>query len=826
MNRHLALALKLVRRDWQGGELLILLTALLIAVSATTAILMLGDRLHRSLQLQAAEFIGADLAVAGHTPPPSNWTTEAASLGLEAAQTTEFSTVLVEHGELLLVSVKAVSSHYPLRGRLSTRSAAEATATDTDTPPAPGEIWVEPAVLAALKLALGDTVTIGEQPLRITRQIVQEPDRRGDLYSLSPRVIMHQSDLAATQVLQPGSRVHYQSLFSGAPAGLSQLKRWLKPQLAPGQNITDVAEDRPELGKAMERAERYLGLASVAVVLIAGVAIALSARRYSERHQDMTALLKCLGARQRDVFALSVLQLLIIGSAAVAAGCLAGLALQAGMVFSTQALLPKTLAPPGPFSWITGAGLGLLILFGFALPPVLGLRHQPPLRVLRRDLPPLPASALTLYGLASALLILMLSRYLGDLKTSALALGGTALVMAVVGLMALAVLRLLRALRGLVPMWARLGLQQMTRRPRLAVIQILAFTLTLVAMQIILLVRSELIDDWRRHLPAGAPNQFALNLFDADVDRFRDFLSEQKLSASALYPIVRGRLVAINGDNVLTRIGQDAKTNAAINRELSLTWTRELPEDNGLVAGAWPGPTGGVSVEAELAGRLGLKLGDRLRFNIAGVELDTQVDSFRSVRWDTMKPNFYVIFPAGALDPFPHSWLTSFHLPADQKATLLRLAKAFPGVTLLDVDTLMQQLRSILQQIAVAVEFILGLALAAGFLVLFATVRATLDERLREDALMRVMGARQAVLRSARWVEFATLGALAGLLSVCLAEVVLWLLYREVFDLPPRGHLWNWILTPSLAAGVIGWAGDLNTRKVTAQSPMRVLNGL
>lgn len=828
MTRHLKLALKLILRDWRSGELSILMAALFIAVATTTSVTMLGDRLNRTMTQQAAEFLGADLSVNGHRPPPPEWSAEAEKLGLLAAVTTEFSSVLVENGELLLVGVKAVPANYPLRGALKVTDSPGGEALETREVPAPGEAWVEPHILSALKLALGGTITVGEQPLRITRLIADEPDRRGDLYSLSPRVIINESDLTATRVIQPGSQVHYFALFSGATTPLQQLKSWLKPRLLPGQRIADVNEDRPELGKAIERAERYLGLASIAVVLIAGVAIAMSARRYTERHFDLTAILKCLGASERDVLTIACLQFLITGAVVTALACLAGWALQAGGVKLVGRLLPHALAPPGLKAWLLGGGTGLLILFGFSLPPILRLKRLPPLRVLRRDLEPLPSSAWVVYGFAAITVSILLWRYTEDWLTTLPVLGVSGLLVGVFAIAGLSLLGLGRRLMPHVPLAARLGLQHLTRRPRLGVTQILAFSITLVAMQIILLVRTELIEQWRQQIPPDAPNHFALNLFDADLTPFRDFLSQEHIAGSDIYPVVRGRLVTINGQDVFVLINKDSRAEGAINRELSLTWSATLPPDNRVITGQWPdqGPGIGVSMERDLAERLGVKLADRLAFNIAGQTLEARVGSLRSVRWDNMTPNFYMIFSPGALDAYPRSWLTSFHIAKEQKPVLTRMMKTFPGLTLLDIGKLIGQFQAILQQISLAIEFILALALAAGFTVLFATVRATLDERIHEDVLLRVMGASSRLLRMAQWVEFAALGLMSGVLSAMIAEAIVWLVYWKVFDMAPHFHGWLWGLAPLLGALSIGWAGYWNTRGVTRVSPMRVLREL
>lgn len=828
MAKNFKLALKIVARDWRSGELTILMAALLIAVASSTAVNLLGDRLARTMNLQAAEFLAADLVVGGHHQPSETWRRQASAHGLRVAGTTEFSSVLIENDELLLVGVKAVEESYPLHGSLRTTLSDIAAAAETRDVPKPGEAWVEQRVLATLGLKLDDDITVGEKPLRITRILTHEPDRRGDLYSLSPRVLMNRADVAATRVIQPGSHVHYYELFAGDERALRAFKQWLKPQLHPGQRILDVHEDRPELGNALNRAERYLGLTSIAVVLISGVAIAMTARRYTERHYDMTAMLKCLGARERDVLWIYASQFLIIGLIASSLGSAAGYLTQEGVIHLLRSLLPQTLAAPGWLAVVFGAATGLLILLGFALPPILRLKRLAPLRVLRRDLEPLPSSAWVVYGLAGLTLSALLWRYTHDwvMTLSVLAIAGVAI--ALFSLLGLSMLSLGRLLLPYVSLPWRFGLQHLTRRPRLGVSQILAFSITLVAMQISLLVRTELLQEWKRQLPQDTPNHFALNLFDTDLARFRETFDKEGIASSAYYPIVRGRLTAVNGKDVFEIVHKDSRAEASINRELSLTWASELPRDNRVVRGQWVNGADplSVSVEAELAKGLGIEPGDKLTFNIAGQELAATVIGTRSVRWDTMTPNFFMIFSPGSLDAYPHTWLTSFYLPPDRKPVLGDLAKSFPSMTILEVDALLKQFQTILRQVTSAIEYVLLLALAAGFTVLFAAVRATLDERIYEDVLLRTMGASRRLLRNAQWVEFAALGFLAGVLASAISEVIAWILFSRVFDLTYRFHWETWLATPVLGALAIGLAGYLNTRSVVKNSPMRVLREL
>ena len=880
---NLALALKLVRRDWRSGELNILGLALIIAVAASTAVSLFGHRLARTMETQAAEFLAADLVVSSHEADADAWFSKAVEMGLKTARTVEFPSVLVENNELLLTGAKAVSDAYPLRGALRTTASDIAAETVANEAPPPGTAWVDNRVLNSLKLSLGDSVTLGEKPLKLARIITHEPDRRGDLYSLSPRILFNLADLEATAVIRPGSNAHYYALFAGDVKAILEFKQWLKPLLHPGQKLVDIHEDRPELGNALSRAERYLGLSSIVIVLIAGVAIAMSARRYSERHYDLTALLKCMGAKERDVLTIHLLQYLVIGMVFSLVGCILGFLAQEGVAWWLKGILPHELVPPAWYAPLFGVAVGLFVLFGFALPPMLSLKRLPPLRVLRRDLAPMPSSAWTVYGLALVTLSLLVWRYTGDGRMTAIVLG---IALATLGVAGLLVLALLKALRRLIPLlglsW-RFGLQNLTRRPRLGMVQILAFGLTATAMLVSLLVRTELIQEWQRQLPPNAPNYFALNLFEGDLPAFREFLSQHGIFASDFYPIVRGRFTEVNGVDVHTLTHKDSQGEGAANRDLSLTWSEVPPTDNRLTEGEWwgdsnafelaPPPKGGwleggrpngseasdlkhpkraglepaptfpskgegiieldstvlnprpglVSVEAKLAESLQIKLGDKLGFSIDGQKLDAVVVSLRSVRWDTMRPNFYMIFSPGTLNGFPARWLTSFYCPQNKKADLVGLAKRFPAVTLLEVDQLLKQFQTILKEISLSIDFVLTFALAAGFAVLFASVRATLDERLREDALLRAMGASRSLLRKSLTVEFATLGLLSGLLAAAATEAIAWALFSKTFELHARFHWQMWILAPLAGILAVGVSGYIHTRGIVRSSPVKVL---
>ncbi|MCD1607813.1 ABC transporter permease [Stutzerimonas kunmingensis] len=824
--RLFALAYRQLLRDARAGELRVLFFALVIAVAASTAIGYFGARLNGAMLLRASEFLGADLVLSGSAPAAPAQIEAGTAQGLVHAQVVEFSSVIATDEDLQLASVKAASNGYPLRGTL--RSAAQPY--ETEQPggaPAPGEAWAEARLFAALDLEIGDSIEVGNKPLRLTRVLTYEPDRVGDFYSLTPRVLMHLEDLAATGVVQPGSRVRYRELWRGESAALAAYQQSLQSDLQAHQRIETANDSNRQIGGALGRAERYLNLASLAAILLAGVAVALSAARFAARRFDASALLRCLGLSRHDALLLYTLQLGMLGLLASIAGALLGWAAQHGLFFLLRDLLAQEIPLGGIWPAAAGIATGLVALAGFALPPLAGLGRVPPLRVLRRDMLPVPPSAWLVYGTAIFALGLIMWRLSLDLKITLALLGGGLLATLLLGGLLLMGLKAMRRLLAGASLSWRLGLGQLLRHPLAAAGQALAFGLILLAMALIALLRGELLDTWQDQLPDNAPNHFVLNVLPAEKDAFAERIAAISDHAAPLYPVVPGRLIAINGEPVRQLVSKESQGERAIRRDLSLTWAAELPKDNHIVAGNWWGDHGdadipGVSVEAELAQSLQLKVGDRLSFTIGGLTREASVTSLREVNWDSFQPNFYMIFEPDTLQGMPATYMTSFHLPPGKERELVELARAFPSVTLLQVEALLAQLRSILAQVSLAVEYVLLFVLAAGLAVLFAGLQATLDERIRQGALLRALGAERGLLLRARRAEFGLLGAASGLLAALGCELVSALLYHYAFDLRWQPHPWLLVL-PLIGALLVGGAGLIGTRRALNASPLTVL---
>ncbi|MDO9624560.1 MAG: ABC transporter permease [Pseudomonas sp.] len=824
--RLLSLATRQLLRDARSGELRVLFFALLIAVAASTAIGYFSARLNDGMLMRATEFLGADLLLSGSSPAAQEQIDNGKQLGLDHSQVVEFSSVIASDAGIQLASVKAADSAYPLRGQL--KSAAEPYAAEQAGPgPQPGEAWAEARLFAALELSVGDSIEVGSKNLILSRVLTYEPDRAGDFYSLTPRVLMHLDDLAATGVVQPGSRVSYRELWRGAPEALATYRQAIGTTLAANQRLEDARDGNRQIGSALGRAERYLNLASLAAVLLAGVAVALSAARFAARRFDASALLRCLGLSRNQALGLFSLQLALLGLGASLVGALLGWFSQHGLFYLLQGLLPAQIPAGGLWPALAGIATGLVALAGFALPPLAALGRVPPLRVLRRDMLPVPASSWLVYGAALFALGLIMWRLSLDLQLTFALLGGGLVAAVILGGLLLLGLQSLRRLLARSPLHWRLGLGQLLRHPLAAAGQALAFGLILLAMSLIALLRGELLDTWQDQLPEQAPNHFALNVLPADKDAFAARLAELSPHPAPLYPVVPGRLTMINGEPVRQIVSKETQGERAVRRDLSLTWATDLPEGNTLVAGEWwsaatAGDLPGVSVESELAESLQLKLGDRLRFNVGGLDRDAQVSNLREVDWNSFQPNFYMIFEPDTLQDLPVTYLTSFYLPPQQEQQLVELSRAFPAVTLLQVEALLAQLRSILAQVTLAIEFVLLFVLAAGMAVLFAGLQSTLDERIRQGALLRALGAERKLLVKARRTEFALLGALSGLLAAVGCELISFLLYRYAFDLTWHAHPWL-LLLPLLGAMLVGGAGVLGTRRALNVSPLTVL---
>jgi putative ABC transport system permease protein len=820
------IALRLLRRDWRSGELAVLAAALILTVASVAAVGFFTDRVEGAMARQGGELIAADLAVSGSSPPPDAYAAQAEALGLATARTLEFPSVVMGERGPQLVQVKAADGSYPLRGRLRGQRAFSSPELQVRRGPEPGEVWVERRLLHLLDAQVGHQIGLGGARLTIGAILSHEPDRGGSLIALAPRVLMNSADLPATGLVSEASRVTYRLLVAGSPGAVAAFADWAQPRLPGNLRILDAREARPEFASAVERASRFLHLATLVTLLVAGSAVALASRRMVDRQTDAVAVMRCLGARRHLLTRVFVLRLVLFGLAAGIAGALVGwlghLALVTAMAeWFAADLPPPSIAPAG-----VGIATGMVALLAFALPPLIQLAGVPPLRVLRRELgaPRTPAALAVLAG-ASALALLIFWQARDPELAWKLLLGVVAGLATLVAA-ALLLIRLAAGLAGhLRGVW-RLGLAALARRPVGAVLQVGGFGVGILALLLLAVVRVDLLRTWQDSLPEGAPNRFLINIQPQEVEPLRGFLVGHGIRGAAIYPMIRGRLMRIGDREVHPSDYKNPRAESLAGREFNLSFADEAQADNRPVAGRWWPATGAppqFSVEQGLAETLGIRLGDRLTFWVSGHEVSAPVTSLRSVRWDSFNVNFFVLSPPTLLGGEAATYITSFYLPPDGEAMVPELLQSFPSVTLLDVDAILGQVRAVVERGALAVEVVFLFTLAAGLLVMAAGVHASLAERRADHAILRTLGTGRRALLGSLAVEFTAAGLLAGLLASVFAEVTGWLLAEQLFGLTFRFNPGLWlagVLGPGL---LIGLAGTLATYPLLVRPPLQTL---
>ncbi len=822
-----ALAWRQLARDFRAGELRLLVVAVMLAVAALTAVGFFADRINGGLARDARQMLGGDAIVSSDQPAPPAFEAKARALGLVTANTAAFPSMgratEAQGGASRLVSVKAVSDGYPLRGRVTVGGAPGTPELPRAGGPERGTVWVDPALLASLALKLGDTLLLGDASLRIAQTIVIEPDRGNGFASFAPRVMLNLADLPTTGLVQPASRVTYRLAVAATGAVDKPVRDfidWAEAQVKGtalrGLRIESLATGRPEMRQTLDRAAKFLNLVALLSALLAAVAVAIASRDFASRHLDDCAMLRVLGLPQRTIALQYGIEFCTIGLIASAAGVLLGFAVHYVFVLLLAGIVESALPAPTLWPALFGIGVGFTLLVGFGLPPVLQLAQVPPLRVIRRDvgaLKPASIAVLAAGALGFAALLLAVS---SDIKLGLIAVGGFAAAIAVFALLAwLAVMALKRAVpETRAPRWLVLATRQIAARPAFAVLQVSALSVGLLALVLLVLLRTDLIDSWRQATPKDAPNRFVINVQPEQGDAFRARLKAAGVTRYDWFPMIRGRLVAINGKATKPDDYVDERAKRLLDREFNLSNDADLPPQNQLSAGRWVrDEPNAVSVEEGLAQTLGLKLGDALRFDVGGTLAEGRITSLRKVDWSSMRVNFFVMFPVAAMPDVPLSFIAAYRAPEGPNGGAVfdnALARDFPNITNIDVSASILQIQRVLDQVVRAVEFLFGFTLAAGLVVLFAAVTATREARSREFAVMRALGASGKLLAQVQRAELLGVGALAGVLASLAAMVVGWALARYVFEFS-----WNaspWVPLAGGAAGALlalaaGWWG-------------------
>jgi putative ABC transport system permease protein len=825
----LALAMRMLRRNWTAGELRVLLLALLIAVASVTTVGFFADRVQAALDRQANELLGGDLVViSDHALAPA-FAQAAARRQLVTAETRTFPSMVSTQAGVNLAELKAVSSRFPLRGRLRVASSPNSTEHEIEGGPAPGTAWIGVGLVGRLGTRVGDALQVGRSQLKVAQVITREPDSVLDYFGIAPRVMMNEADLDATGLVQVGSRITYRMLVSGDEKAVRLFREEMSPQLKRGERMEGVRDSRSEVRTALERSQRFLGLASLLSVVLASVAVALAARRFSQRQVDAAAMMRCLGASQATLFSLHAWQFAALGVAACVIGSAIGYGAQAVLARWLSAFFTVELPLPGPIPALRGAVIGFVLLLGFTLPPLIRLRNASTLRVLRRDLAPTePLSALAfLLGLAALAGLILWQA--GDLRLGSIALGGFAGALVAAALAGYGLIRLVARARGAASGPWRYGLANLRRRTGASLVQIMALGLGLMAMLMLTLVRTELIAKWQQSMPPDMPNRFAINIQSDQLPEVRRYFDELRLTTPDLYPMVRGRLVAIGARAIGARDFKDERAKRLAEREFNLSWAERIRPDNKVVAGTfWEQGTkeAQFSVEEGIARTLNIKLGDTLTFDIAGTRFTASVTSLRKVEWDSFKPNFFVIASPSLLQSYPASWITSFHLSGGREDVVTGLVRRFPNVSVIDLSALMAQFQRITDQVSSAVEFVFLFAIAAGLVVLFAAITSTQDERVFEGAILRTLGASRQQLSILQLAEFLAVGLLAGVVasggSVTLAKI----LADRVLNIPYEIH-WGLPIAGILIGGFgVALAGLIGTRRVVSSPPLQTIRAV
>jgi putative ABC transport system permease protein len=822
-------------RDWRAGELRLLLVAVTLAVAALTAVGFFADRLQGGLARDARALIGGDAVISSDNATPPAFAQQAQALGLQTTQTLGFPTMGrardEDGGAAKLVALKSVDTGYPLRGSLRVADGPQAPDAPTRDIPAPGTAWVDAALLVALDLQVGSPLLMGDSRFRIDKVIVVEPDRGAGFLTFAPRVMINAADLPATGLVQPASRLTYRLAVAGSDPTVSQFVQWAQAQIAMpgvrGLRLESLEGGQPAMQQTLERAEKFLNLVALLAALLSAVAVAIAARGFAQRHLDDCAMLRVLGLSQGTMARAYTFEFVLVGLGASVLGVVLGFALHHVFVLLLAGLVESALPAASIWPVLLGLGMGLTLMLAFGLPPVLQLAQVPPLRVIRRDVGQLKPATLAVLGLGVAGFAALLLAASRDLMLGLIAVGGFAAAVAVFALASYGAVRLLRASvnEATAPRALVLATRQLSARPAYAVVQISSLAVGLLALVLLVLLRTDLIASWRSATPPDAPNRFVINVQPEQGEPFQQALRQAGVQRFDWYPMIRGRLVSVNGQPVAPESYATDRAQRLVEREFNLSNTAQKPPHNEVTQGRWTeDEAGGLSVEEGLAEELGLKLGDLLGFDIAGQPVQGRITSLRKVDWGSMRVNFFVIFPVADLPEVPVTYISAFQAPQGQAQFDNALVRQFPNITNVDMSQTIGQVQRVLGQVIQAVEFLFAFALAAGLIVLLATITATRGEREREFAVLRAVGAGSQLLRNVQRIELLGVGLLAGFLASLVAMAVGWALAKYAFQFSWQPSLWVPLagsVTGGLLALMAGWWGLRSILKTPVVETLR-----
>ena len=828
--QYVNLAWRLFRHETKRGELTIILLAIVLAVASVLSLSLFSERLQAALTAKSAEFIAADRVLDARKPVDEEWIVKARQDGLATAQQVYTRSMVFANEQLMLSELRAAGANYPLKGQVKIADIAFGEGRVTKELPKSGEAWLESRLMQSLALSIGDSIEVGEAVFTVTQVLIEVPDAGFSVFGGDPKVLISLDDLAKTNIAGPGSRVTYSYFFSGEGSNLDSYYAWLMPQLDREiHNWNSIEDDSSPIGRSVKKAEQYFLLASLLAIVLAAVSIAVAAQRYSQRHYDPVAIMKTLGATKRAVQLVYLLQIIFITVVGIVIGTAVGFVIQYLVVW---ALADKIEVAMDVWHWrpliiaiFTGAVCALL----FSLYPLLKLFSVSPLRVLRRDLGATISSRVIQFIASGGAIFILMWAYSQNFTISVILFSTGILLVLALLLVTYGLIWLGRKLgQGKMGAW-RLAWARIHRRALDNSVQLISFAITIMLLLVVLVMRNDMVSQWQAQLPQGTANYFLVNITDSQKDQLASHFANNNTDIDKFYPVVRGRFVAINGEKIRTAISKEDESEQnsgrdGLGREANLTWSNELQSGSRIVAGQWfadvnpsasdieqnPQEHYAVSVEERLAERLGIKLGDVLTFNIGSEVIDVAVTSLRDVNWQSMKPNFFFVIEPKALAHFSPTYLASFYLATEQKSQLTKLMQPFASVTLIDVDARINQLRNIVEQVSMAVEFILILVLTAGSLVLVAQVQASMDERQQELAILRTLGAKGRLIRGSVLYEFIIIGLTAGFMATAFNELSLYLLQTQVFEMEAKMHWQYWLIAPLSGAIVVCCLGALS----------------
>ncbi len=820
---------------WRSGALRVLVFSLILAVTAISEIGFFTQRVETALNQQGGLLLGGDLAVTADHAIPDTLLNHAENLDIATAKTYEFASMIVFNETNQLAQIKAVETTFPLRGDLTLAQLATDVGTSVKAAPKQGEVWIEPKLAILLNVVVGDAVKVGEKTLQVSALLLREPSRGGDMFSFAPRLMMNAADLASTKLIQYGSRVKYQLLLAASPQQINSFSAQSTPMLDRGEKIQDVKNARPEIKSALDKAQQFLGLSAMVSVILSMVAMLLSSLPYIKQSLDTFALMRCFGAAKKTVLQVLAIQTMLIALFSAVLGTLFGFITQFGLATLAGSLFVETLPAPTITPIFVGLIASVAMMFAVVLPHAWQMRNLTAMNILRRETLSQPLSAQAKFlpaALVMGTMIVWQARNVQLAASTILAL--LALCVTIIGFSYL-IITLANRLFSSSPSNQllrdiKLGVLGLKRRFGLSTVQMMGFSMGLMVLMLLALIRGDLINNWQASLPIDAPNRFIINIQPNQIDGVKQFFDTQKIKSGTVFPMVRGRLVSKNGQEMSTIEWQDDRAKRLANREFNLSWTAKMQADNQLLSGRWwtPAEHGQpyLSLEQDLADTLGIQLGDKLVFDVAGDALTLTVTSLRKVEWDTMRANFFAVTPPGVLDDYPANYISSFHLPMGANAAMNTLINTYPNLTVIDVAALMQQVRGIMQKMSNAIEYVFAFSLLAGLAVLYAALVATREERINEATLMRVFGASRRQVSVAYLAEFACIGLISALIATIAANALAYYISAQIFNIPFQFNVMLTVTITLISVLVIPLAAWLGLRKFLNMPARQLLNSI